>query len=67
MHPPTLLLIALTSCVVPATGAETVLAAITRGPRAVNPKGCPTEFLTQEGLDVPKPTGSLADEIRSYG
>ncbi|KAL5353708.1 hypothetical protein ACLOAV_001748 [Pseudogymnoascus australis] len=67
MHPPTLLLIALTTCVVTATGAETVPAAITHAPRAVDPKGCPAEFLTQEGLDVPKPTGSLADEIRSYG
>jgi hypothetical protein len=67
MHPPTLLLIALTTCVVTATSAETVPAAITRAPRAVDPEGCPAEFLTQEGLDVPKPTGSLADEIQSYG
>lgn len=67
MHPPTLLLIALTTCVVTATSADTVPAAITRAPRAVDPEGCPTELLTQEGLDVPKPTGSLADEIQSYG
>ncbi|KFY17435.1 hypothetical protein V492_00684 [Pseudogymnoascus sp. VKM F-4246] len=67
MHPPTLLLIALTTCAVTAVSAESVPVAITRAPRAVDPEGCPTEFLTQEGLDVPKPTGSLADEIQSYG
>ncbi|OBT58025.1 hypothetical protein VE04_02535 [Pseudogymnoascus sp. 24MN13] len=59
MHPPTLLLVALTTCVVTATSAATV---------ASSHHPTPPEPSTQrEGLDVPKPTGSLADEIQFYG
>ncbi|KFX93487.1 hypothetical protein O988_06802 [Pseudogymnoascus sp. VKM F-3808] len=65
MHSSTLLLIAVAACTVTASGP--VAAHITPAPRAADPEGCPTRFLTQEGVDVPKPTGDLSMELNSYG
>ncbi|KFY29403.1 hypothetical protein V493_02384 [Pseudogymnoascus sp. VKM F-4281 (FW-2241)] len=66
MRTPTLLVVALTICI--ATAA--IPALITLAPRAqptasVDPWQCITERLAQY-LDVPKPTGSLFDELQSY-